>query len=121
MMRKVTFLVTLLVALVTVAAAESGRNMMATREIYNPEQINWDLYAVSAYCSTWYGDEPLSWRKKSTIRSRLIGTAFCHPSPQGQRVCGQCLSVTNTATGAQETVTKDGHMFVDYEFVSCGD
>ncbi|GAA0158653.1 hypothetical protein Leryth_024758 [Lithospermum erythrorhizon] len=141
-MRKVTLIVTLLVALVANATAQSGSNVMATRQIYNPEQIQWNLYAISAYCSTWYGEERLSWRQK------YGWIAFCHPSPQGQAVCGKCLRVTNIATGAQETVRiidqcqnggldldisvfnrldtnghgfNDGHLFVDYEFVPCDD
>ncbi|KAG9134218.1 hypothetical protein Leryth_027697 [Lithospermum erythrorhizon] len=131
-----------LVALAATAAAQSATNVRATYHNYNPEQNGWSLYAVSAYCSTWYGDRPIEWR------SRYGWTAFCHPTPQGQAVCGRCVRVTNTATGNQETVRIvdqcqnggmdldvgvfnrldtngqgrfNGHLTVNYEFVNCGD
>ncbi|CAI8602636.1 unnamed protein product [Vicia faba] len=43
--------------------------------------------------------KPLSWC------SQYGWTAFCGPAgPTGRDSCGKCLSVTNTATGAQVTV-----------------
>ncbi|KAK6911379.1 Barwin domain [Dillenia turbinata] len=60
---------------------------------------NWDLNAVSAYCSTWDANKPLSWR------SKYGWTAFCGPvGPHGQAACGKCLRVTNTGTGSQAIV-----------------
>ncbi|KAI3912945.1 hypothetical protein MKW98_019298 [Papaver atlanticum] len=124
-------------------AGETATNVRATYHIYNPAQNGWDLYRVSAYCSTWDGDKPLAWRQK------YGWTAFCGPvGPRGQASCGRCLRVTNKGTGAQTTVRivdqcgnggldleegvfnqidtdrkgyRDGHMFVDYQFVNCGD
>ncbi|KAI3856765.1 hypothetical protein MKX03_022379 [Papaver bracteatum] len=124
-------------------AGERATNVRATYHIYNPAQNGWDLYRVSAYCSTWDGNKPLAWRQK------YGWTAFCGPvGPRGQASCGRCLRVTNRGTGAQTTVRivdqcsnggldleeavfrqidtngrgiNDGHMFVDYRFVNCGD
>uniref|UniRef100_A0A0D3HNJ8 Barwin domain-containing protein n=1 Tax=Oryza barthii TaxID=65489 RepID=A0A0D3HNJ8_9ORYZ len=42
------------------AAAQQASGVVAT---YNPDTINWDLRAVSAYCSTWDADMPLAWRR----------------------------------------------------------
>uniref|UniRef100_A0A0E0J3S6 Barwin domain-containing protein n=1 Tax=Oryza nivara TaxID=4536 RepID=A0A0E0J3S6_ORYNI len=97
------------------AAAQQASGVVAT---YNPDTINWDLRAVSAYCSTWDADMPLAWR-------RCYGwTAFCgpagahgEPSCATRRACGEdcvgvgveqfaCMrdaarvGVTNTATAA---------------------
>nr|P81729.1 RecName: Full=Chitin-binding allergen Bra r 2; AltName: Allergen=Bra r 2 [Brassica rapa subsp. rapa] len=47
-------------------------NCQATYHYYNPAQNNWDLRAVSAYCSTWDADKPYSWR--------YGWTAFCGPA-----------------------------------------
>ncbi|PRQ41815.1 putative rlpA-like protein, double-psi beta-barrel [Rosa chinensis] len=71
----------------------------ATYHLYNPQDNNWDLRAVSAYCAKWDADKPLEWR------SKYGWTTFCGPAgPTGQEACGKCLLVTNTATGAQATV-----------------
>ncbi|OVA13848.1 Chitin-binding [Macleaya cordata] len=122
---------------------ERATNVRATYHYYYPEQNGWDLNRVSAYCSTWDANKPLAWRRK------YGWTAFCGPvGPRGQASCGRCLRVTNRGTGAQTTVRivdqcsnggldldqgvfsqldtngrgyADGHMFVDYQFVNCGD
>ncbi|KAH9659296.1 Hevein-like preproprotein [Citrus sinensis] len=122
---------------------QSASNVRATYHFYNPEQNGWDLNAVSAYCSTWDANKPLSWRRK------YGWTAFCGPvGPRGQASCGKCLRVTNRATRAQATVrivdqcsnggldldagvfrqldtdrrgNAQGHLMVDYQFVNCGD
>lgn len=121
----------------------SAQNVRATYHLYNPQNVGWDLYAVSAYCSTWDGNKPYSWR------SKYGWTAFCGPvGPRGQASCGKCLRVTNRRTRAQTTVRivdqcsnggldldinvfrqidtdgvgwQQGHLYVDYEFVNCGD
>lgn len=121
---------------------ESASNVRATYHYYNPEQNGWDLNAVSAYCSTWDAGKPYSWR------SKYGWTAFCGPvGPRGQASCGKCLRVTNTGTGAQQTVRivdqcsnggldldvgvfnrldtdgrgyQQGHLIVNYQFVDCG-
>ena len=126
-----------------VGGGESASNVRATYHFYNPEQVGWDLRAVSAYCSTWDADKPLAWRKK------YGWTAFCGPAgPRGQASCGKCLRVTNSRTGAQTTVrivdqcsnggldldagvfrrldtdgqgNAKGHLIVKYQFVNCGD
>ncbi|KAL9261035.1 Pro-hevein-like protein [Drosera capensis] len=122
---------------------EGANNVRATYHLYNPQDNGWSLYAVSAYCSTWDGDKSYAWR------SKYGWTAFCGPvGPHGQAACGQCLLVTNTATGAQATVRivdqcsnggldldvnvfnqidtngqgyAQGHLTVNYQFVNCGD
>ncbi|GFY92155.1 pathogenesis-related 4 [Actinidia rufa] len=111
--------------------------------LYNPEQVGWDLTAVSSYCSTWDANMPLALRKK------YGWAAFCGPAgPYGQDSCGKCLRITNTATGAEATVrivdrcsnggldldagvfrgldtdgqgNARGHLIVNYQFVNCGD
>ncbi|KAK2402859.1 pathogenesis-related protein PR-4 [Trifolium repens] len=124
-------------------SAQSATNVRATYHLYNPQDINYDYYTASVYCATWDGDKPLSWR------SKYGWTAFCGPEgPTGQASCGLCLSVTNTATGAQTIVRivdqcsnggldldvnvfnqidtdgqgyQNGHLTVNYSFVSCND
>ncbi|KAI3993178.1 hypothetical protein MKX01_009921 [Papaver californicum] len=125
------------------SSSESASNVRATYHIYNPAQNGWDMNRVSAYCSTWDANKPLAWRQK------YGWTAFCGPvGPRGQASCSRCLRVTNRGTGAEKTVRivdqcsngcldleegvfnqidtdrkgyRDGHMFVDYQFVNCGD
>ncbi|KAK4282892.1 hypothetical protein QN277_014217 [Acacia crassicarpa] len=120
----------------------SASNVRATYHYYQPELHNYDLIAVSAYCATWDASKPYAWR------SKYGWTAFCGPAgPQGQAACGQCLRVTNTRTGAQETVRivdqcsnggldldvgvfnrldtdgvgyQQGHLIVNYQFIDCG-
>ncbi|KAK4339506.1 hypothetical protein RND71_040968 [Anisodus tanguticus] len=122
---------------------ESAQNVRATYHIYNPQNVGWDLNAVSAYCSTWDANKSFAWR------SKYGWTAFCGPvGPRGQASCGKCLRVTNTRTRAQVTVrivdqcsnggldldinvfrqidtdgvgNQQGHLIVNYEFVNCGD
>lgn len=70
-------------------SGESASNVRATYHYYNPAQNNWDLNAVSAYCSTWDANKPYSWR------SKYGWTAFCGPvGPRGQASCGKCLRVS---------------------------
>ncbi|KAK6915411.1 Chitin-binding, type 1 [Dillenia turbinata] len=125
------------------SGGESASNVRATYHYYNPQQNNWDLNAVGAYCATWDANKPLSWR------SKYGWTAFCGPvGPQGQDACGKCLRVTNTATGSEAIVRivdqcsnggldldinvfqqldtngngyAQGHLIVNYQFVDCGD
>ncbi|XVF42200.1 hypothetical protein PTKIN_Ptkin01aG0341100 [Pterospermum kingtungense] len=140
--RLISLSIVFLAGLVASATAQSASNVRATYHYYNPEQNNWDLTAVSAFCSTWYADKPLEWR------SKYGWTAFCGPvGPQGEEACGKCLKVTNTGTGDKETVRivdacgsgaleldyetafepidtdgegfRQGHLVVDYEFVDC--
>ncbi|KAL6206829.1 hypothetical protein ACLB2K_024075 [Fragaria x ananassa] len=139
----VVFLVMLCAAMAGSASAQSATNVRATYHLYNPQDNNWDLRAVSAFCSTWDADKPLEWR------SKYGWTAFCGPAgPTGQDACGKCLLVTNTATGTQATVRivdqcsnggldldvnvfnqidtdgsgyQAGHLTVNYDFVDCGD
>lgn len=78
----------LLCAFAAKAAAQSATNVRSTYHIYNPAQNEWDLYRVSAYCSTWDGNKPLEWRQ------RYGWTAFCGPvGPRGRDSCGRCLRV----------------------------
>ncbi|OAY44246.1 pathogenesis-related protein PR-4 [Manihot esculenta] len=133
----------LLVFFIAKANSQSASNVRATYHVYNPQQNNWDLTAVSAFCATWDASKPLEWRRK------YGWTAFCGPAgPQGQAACGKCLSVTNTGTGDRVTVRivdqcsnggldleegvfrqidsngqgiARGHLIVNYQFVDCGD
>jgi len=131
-----------LCSVAAMAAAQQASNVRATYHYYNPQQNNWNLNAVSAYCSTWDAGKPLAWRQK------YGWTAFCGPAGQkGQAACGKCIRVTNRATGAAitarivdqcsnggldldyETVFKKidtngqgyqmGHLNVNYQFVAC--
>ncbi|KAK9919537.1 hypothetical protein M0R45_028128 [Rubus argutus] len=139
----VVFLVMVCAVMAGSACAQSATNVRATYHLYNPQDNNWDLRAVSAFCATWDADMPLAWR------SKYGWTAFCGPQgPTGQAACGKCLRVTNTATGAQATVRivdqcsnggldldvnvfnaidtdksgyAAGHLTVNYDFVDCGD
>lgn len=84
----VTFVMLLCSCLVMMSKAQSGSNVRATFNLYNAPQINWDLNAVSAFCSTWDANKPLEWR------SQYGWTAFCGPiGPHGQDSCGLCLLV----------------------------
>ncbi|PWZ29524.1 Barwin [Zea mays] len=141
---KLALAAVLLCAAAAMATAQQASGVRATYNFYNPQQNNWDLNAVSAYCATWDASKPLSWRMK------YGWTAFCGPAgPTGQAACGQCLLVTNTATGASITVRivdqcsnggldldydtafkpidtngqgfQAGHLTVNYQFVNCGD
>nr|AGT17287.1 hypothetical protein SHCRBa_160_O06_R_40 [Saccharum hybrid cultivar R570] len=132
----------LLCAAAAAAMAQQASNVRATYHLYNPQQNNWNLNAVSAYCATWDADKPASWRQQ------YGWTAFCGPSgPRGQAACGKCIRVTNRGTGASttarivdqcsnggldldfETVFKKidtdgrgyqmGHLDVYYQFVAC--
>ncbi|KAK7258692.1 hypothetical protein RIF29_24274 [Crotalaria pallida] len=142
-MAKISLLVVCVFCVLALASAQSATNVRATYHLYQPEQHNWDLLAVSAYCATWDADKPLSWR------SKYGWTAFCGPQgPQGQAACGKCLRVTNTRTNDQQTVrivdqcsnggldldigvfqkldtdgngNAQGHLIVNYDFVDCGD
>ncbi|MFQ6670141.1 hypothetical protein Gotur_035163 [Gossypium turneri] len=142
-MEKLRVCIVVLACVVVSAAAQSASNVRATYHLYNPQNINWDLTAASAFCATWDASKPLAWRQK------YGWTAFCGPAgPQGQAACGRCLRVTNTATGTQATVrivdqcsnggldldvnvfnqldtngagNAQGHLTVNYEFVNCGD
>lgn len=87
-MAKISLFLVSLVCALALASAQSATNVRATYHLYQPEQHNWDLNAVSAYCSTWDANKPLSWR------SKYGWTAFCGPSgPTGQASCGKCLRV----------------------------
>ncbi|CAO2148822.1 unnamed protein product [Urochloa humidicola] len=124
-------------------AGQQASGVVATYNLYNPAQINWDLRTASTFCATWDADMPLSWRQQYGWIS------FCGPAgAHGEASCGRCLQVTNTATGAQtvgrvvdqcsnggldldvsvfQQIDTDGggmasgHLVVDYEFVDCHD
>lgn len=72
------------------ASAQSASNVRSTYHLYNPQDNNWDLLAVGAFCATFDEDQPFEWR------SRYGWTAFCGPDgPSGEDACGKCLLVTN--------------------------
>lgn len=76
-----------LMCVLALASAQSA-TVQSTYQLYQPEQHNWDLLAVSAFCATWDANQPLSWR------SKYGWTAFCGPvGPQGPASCGRCLRV----------------------------
>jgi hypothetical protein len=78
----------LLCAAAAAAMAQQASNVRATYHLYNPQQNNWNLNAVSAYCATWDADKPASWRQQ------YGWTAFCGPlGPRGQAACGKCIRV----------------------------
>ncbi|KMT13623.1 hypothetical protein BVRB_4g082240 [Beta vulgaris subsp. vulgaris] len=142
-MEKNSLLVMVLVclALAVGTAAQSANNVRATYHIYNPQNIGWNYFTASVYCSTYDGNKPLAFRKK------YGWTAFCGPvGPRGQESCGKCLRVTNIATGAQIIVRivdqcsnggldldvnvfdqidtngqghAQGHLRVNYQFINC--
>jgi hypothetical protein len=51
--------------------AQQASGVLATYNMYNPAQINWDLRKPSTFCATWDTDKPLAWRQ------RHGWTAFC--------------------------------------------
>jgi ABC-type glycerol-3-phosphate transport system substrate-binding protein len=88
---KLALAAVLLCAAAAMATAQQASGVRATYNFYNPQQNNWDLNAVSAYCATWDASKPLSWRMK------YGWTAFCGPAgPTGQAACGQCLLVSSS-------------------------
>ncbi|CAL5081693.1 unnamed protein product [Urochloa decumbens] len=123
------------------ATAQQASGVVATYNLYNPEQNNWDLGAAGAFCATWDSDMPLAWRRQ------YGWTAFGGPAgAHGEASCGRCLLVTNTATGTQAVArvvdqcynggldldaavfseidtdgggAASGKLVVDYEFVDC--
>lgn len=87
-MSSCTIVLLVVISLVASATAQSAQNVRSTYHLYNPQDNNWDLNAVSAYCSTWDANKPLAWRQK------YGWTAFCGPAgPRGQESCGKCLRV----------------------------
>ena len=87
-MAKITLCVVSLFCVLALACGQSATNVYASYHLYHPEQHNWDLLAESVFCSTWYANQPLSWR------SRYGWTAFCGPvGPHGGAACGKCLRV----------------------------
>ncbi|RWR88866.1 wound-induced protein precursor [Cinnamomum micranthum f. kanehirae] len=113
-----------------------GTLVRSTYHFYNPEQHGWNLNAVSAFCSTWDANKPLSWR------SKYPWTAFCGPQgPTGRDACGKCLRssvvvriVDQCSNGgldldvaAFKRLDTDGrgmaqgHLMVKYQFVNCND
>ncbi|KAJ3692749.1 hypothetical protein LUZ60_011844 [Juncus effusus] len=136
-----SILILVIIGLTSGAQAQEASNVRATYHEYNAKQNNWNLMAVSAYCSTWDANKPLEWR------SKYEWTAFCGPAgPHGQAACGKCLQVTNQATGATQEARivdqcanggldldhslfnkldtngqgyQQGHLTVKYKFVDC--
>ncbi|XP_062002035.1 pathogenesis-related protein PR-4-like [Rosa rugosa] len=136
-------IVLLLIFCAIVGSASATSNVRATYHLYNPQDNNWDLLAVGAFCATFDANQPIEWR------SRYGWTAFCGPEgPSGAEACGKCLLVTNMGTGAQEIVRiidqcsnggldldvnvfsqidtdgrgyAQGDLLVNYDFVDCGD
>ncbi|CAK8572329.1 unnamed protein product [Lathyrus sativus] len=142
MTRFITLCMLFFFCVIILASAQSA-TVTSTYNLYQPEQHNWDLLAVSAFCATWDADQPLSWR------SKYGWTAFCGlVGPQGPDSCGRCLKVRNTKTGDEEIVRiidqchnegldldisvfhrldsdgsgdAQGHLIINYDFVDCGD
>ncbi|CAA7395276.1 unnamed protein product [Spirodela intermedia] len=123
-MERVAVLTLLLLGLAAAASAQTASNVRATYHFYNPAQNNWDLLRVSAYCSTWDANKPLSWRQK------YGWTAFCGPvGPRGRDSCGRCLRCSNGGLDLDEGVFRQidtdgngyqrGHLIVNYAFVAC--
>ncbi|CAO2149457.1 unnamed protein product [Urochloa humidicola] len=127
-------------AATAMAAQWSTSNVRATNHLYFPEQNGWDLNSANIYCAPWDANKPLWWRE------RFGWAAICEPW-RGPGFCGQCIKVTNHATGQwivarivdkctggglkldYETMFKKidtdgqgfekGYLKVDYEWVSC--
>ncbi|XP_059076310.1 pathogenesis-related protein PR-4-like [Cryptomeria japonica] len=124
------------------ANAQQATDVRATYNLYNPQNIGWDLNTASIYCTTWDVDKPLDWCMK------YGWTAFCGPvGPTEQASCGKCLNVTNPRDTKAETTVRivdqcsnggldldvnefnkidtngkgynAGHLQVDYQFVNC--
>ncbi|CAO2149459.1 unnamed protein product [Urochloa humidicola] len=129
-------------AVTAMAATWPTSNVRATYNWYNPQQKGWDLNSVDVYCAPWDATKPLWWRE------RFGWAALCEPwRSSGPGYCGQCIKVTNHATGQwivarildkcsgggldldYETVFKKidtngqgfekGYLKVDYEWVPC--
>ncbi|CAO2038278.1 unnamed protein product [Urochloa humidicola] len=123
------------------ATAQQASGVVATYNLYNPEQNNWDLGAAGAFCATWDADMPLAWRRQYGWTA-FGGAAGANRKPS----CGRCLLVTNSATGTQAVArvvdqcynggldldaavfneldtdgggAASGKLVVDYEFVDC--
>jgi Barwin family len=57
--RNILLVVALLCVAVVVITAQQATGVRVMYNFYYPERNNWDLNAVSAYCSTWDADKPL--------------------------------------------------------------
>ncbi|KAK7277822.1 hypothetical protein RJT34_22839 [Clitoria ternatea] len=96
------------------AYAQSG-TVMSTCNLYEPEKHNWDLMAVSAFCSTWDANQPSSWRSR-------------YGDEQIARIVDQCsnggldldISVFQSLD-SDGNGNAQGHLIVHYEFVECDD
>ncbi|KAJ1697117.1 hypothetical protein LUZ63_005629 [Rhynchospora breviuscula] len=137
----ILFAVALLCAAVAVTTAQEASNVRATYYYYYPADNNWDLNAVSAYCSTWDADKPFAWQSKygwTTFCGPVGPTSedFCGKSPtlqlaEGQatvRIVDQCgFEGLDLGEGVFSAIDTDGegyancHLTVDYEFVDRGD
>ena len=98
--RAFTVAALLCAAAAAAAMAQQASNVRATYHLYNPQQNNWNLNAVSAYCATWDAGKPASWRQQ------YGWTAFCGPSgPTGQAACGRCIRVRRTKMRCSDPTT----------------
>ncbi|OMO96313.1 Barwin [Corchorus olitorius] len=145
-MKRVSLSLVFLATLVASAAAQSGSGVYAYYRDYNLINNDYNFEALGVSCAKALANTTVEWRKK------YGWTGYCTPHADlGEDMCGKCISVTNTANGANEKVrvfhydscgvdhldldlhtsfakiddgngVDVGHLVVDYEFVeSCGD
>ncbi|XP_058762003.1 pathogenesis-related protein PR-4-like [Vicia villosa] len=133
----------LILCAIALASAQSGNNVRATYESYNPQKSKWDMNTLNVFCAAQDASKSLAWR------SKYDWAAFCAPIwPFGKAVCGNCLNVTNSENGKMVSRTvrivdkctngglvldigvfrkldssgigfTRGYLMVDYQFVNC--
>ncbi|KAI3899187.1 hypothetical protein MKW92_025690 [Papaver armeniacum] len=80
--------------------------LLALRSRFAPNvQNGWDLNRVSAYCSTLDANKPLAWRLLTNAKNGGLDLDFE----------GAFKPIDTNRAGY------NAHMFVDYQFVNCGD
>lgn len=89
------------------AWGQSATGVTATSLPYNPQQNNYDLQAVNAYCSAFDAGQSHAWR------SRYGWAAFCGPvCPTGQAACGRCLKIRRALVYRNNLMQNDACLHV---------
>ncbi|KAL0552648.1 hypothetical protein IC582_011766 [Cucumis melo] len=132
----VTFVMLLCSCLVMMSKAQSGSNVRATFNLYNAPQINWDLNAVSAFCSTWdmqinlwngvANMDGLPFVALLDLMAKTLVTNVQIGAQETVRIVDQCSNGgLDLDVGVFQSLDTDGNgnangfLTVNYDFVNC--